>query len=246
MLLPALAPLFWLGVGVALWRLFPPLRGRESAGALLLLVWVAGTLAGTSLLFRNVWTIRYLVVFPALMLLCAWGLAQAAAVISGILAPRLRGRAGAALVTVALAGLATTQTGYYFNAHLPFYNEQVRSNDEGLAKDHFDAFYRAARLPAGTPVYLITRHETPQADFAALRRFTRQSTHLETLTPADLTPNVLARMRDNARLVVFIEPEDHQTYGRLSRAFRLSLAEFSPYNVPPFAQYALYHAEKID
>jgi hypothetical protein len=153
MLLPYMAALFCLGLMTLLWRL-----RRDAPGSVLLIVWVVLTLLGASLLRFNSWTARYVMFFPAVMLIAAVGLIRLWERL------RLHGR----WLWVAALMLAGAQTVYYFGQHVPYHLEQVHRR---LERDQYDMIWRALELPPGTEIYLVTASTFYPDDFEAINRF---------------------------------------------------------------------------
>jgi hypothetical protein len=138
LLLIFLVPAFLLGL---IWSLL-------GGGGRLLLLWFLLTWAGNLLLVDSALAPRYLVVFPAVMLLAALGITRMA----DYILPGKRFR----LVLVYVVFCTIAQTVYYFGVHLEPYNRQLVTG-----MDIYDALYRAVNLPAGTQVYVI--HPPPTA-----------------------------------------------------------------------------------
>lgn len=138
--IPYLLPFLFIGMGVALfyWRKL----------GLLLLLWVVITVAGNSLIWSNNWTPRFIVVFPGLMLLIAFGLDTmcqgSVRSLSKSLAYKVK-----LLSIIGLAGIGIFQMYFYFGILVPDFNliGLVRADD-------FDAMWRAQELPA-TEVYVL-------------------------------------------------------------------------------------------
>ncbi len=131
LILPWLVPLFLLGLFHAL--------GRPRAGGLLLVLWALLTALGNSLILYNNWTPRFVVVMPAIALLCAAGLRYTL--------PLLNMRSWT-ITKALLMVLAVSQLVYYFGFHLGYYNRQIL----GLRR-HYDVVYRTRELPLDTIVY---------------------------------------------------------------------------------------------
>lgn len=125
-------PLFFLGLGHAV------LRPRSSG--MLLVVWVILTVLGNSIIAQSSWSARFVVVFPALVILMAIGLRYTVPMLPPM-NPRLMRRAGVVLV----GGIVILQGIYYFHDHLPIYHKQISN---GLGQ--YDILFRTLDLPAGS------------------------------------------------------------------------------------------------
>jgi len=132
LVLPHFVPLFFLGLGHAV------LRPRPSG--MLLVVWVILTVLGNSIIAQSSWSARFVVVFPALVILTAIGLRYTVPMLPPM-NPRLMRRAGVILV----GGIVILQGIYYFHDHLPIYHKQISN---GLGQ--YDILFRTLDLPAGS------------------------------------------------------------------------------------------------
>lgn len=223
-----LLPLFVLGLGVALWRV------RRPAGGLLI-AWVALVALGSSLLWAHLLASRYVVALPALALLAALGLDALLRLLRWARWPYpLR-----ALPALALLLLGASLTGYYFNEHLPYYNQQAR----GLDPDSTDAIYRSVDFPPGTYVHLISR---PTIDYGYSRaelRFLR-SNELVLRTPPryKLTPAYLRKLPQNVDHAFFLRADDEIGFRLIREFFAVERIAFSttPQLAPPQALVLVY------
>lgn len=146
LILSMFVPLFFLGVGYAIWHI-------RQWGALFI-GWIALTALGNSLVFIfNAWTARFVVAMPAVTLLMAVGLVITWRLLikipsnsSEIYIKRMRLQM--MLLVIIIAGW---QVSYYFNQHIPFYNQQV-----GKLYGFYDAVFRASdENNRGTTIYFI-------------------------------------------------------------------------------------------
>jgi hypothetical protein len=241
LILGFMLPTFFLGIVHALWR-------WRIAGSLLLL-WVALTLLGNSLLNEraNTWSARYMVVLPVLALLMALGLRFTAPLLltglfqwaetrfMGLSAPLLRW-AAAGLLGTGVVVMAALQIHYYFAVHLPFYNGQIRPD-----YDHIDAFYRTRLLPADTSIVFVAASGVPTPQLDTLGAFWDFQPRITVVTPAEFTPNYVSRLPASG-LAFYVAP--HST--TVPALLRMQLdgvegALYSPFNVPQDKQYALYY-----
>ncbi len=233
-ILPLLVPLALLGAAALIWRLY-------TAGGSLLALWLLGAAVGNAFIQDPISAPRYLVVFPALALTLAVGVAV---LVDGL---QLRGRAlrwGAGVLALAIGGY---QIGYYFMVHLPRYDTGFYVvRDDGLYfKDGDDALFRAMQLPPRTQVHIIGKSIIWNFDITAIRRYYgREDIAIEHIFPDELTEDMVRNLPANVPHAFFIEPEDYQTYILISRYFNLTPAQFSPWDVPLDKQFILYYAPR--
>jgi 4-amino-4-deoxy-L-arabinose transferase-like glycosyltransferase len=227
MILSYLVAFFMLGIFVALWRM------RLVGG--LLLIWIAGTILGNSLIVQSTWTARFVVVFPAVALLIAAGIRFTLPLLWPFSAPRHSFLAFAAFM------LMFSQVIYYFAVHIPVYNQQVRPYI-----DHIDVMYRARSLAPDTAIYVIYNTSviyTPH--YETLKSFWNFQPHLN-VRPADISTFVLIRdLPRGMDYAFFVEPDDAETIDWLHQNFALSQPRYSPYNVPPDKQYVMFYAAAV-
>jgi hypothetical protein len=227
LVLPFMLPLLALGAAAAL--------RRPAAGALLLL-WIALAALGNSLLKDNVWTARYVVIFPPLALLLGVGLAAALKLLARIPARRRREAAPALLVAL----ICAAQVAYYFGPHLARYNQQIRPEH-----DQQDVMFRARSFPPGTQIYIVTDDQIvwpPVLIFLSRFWGIDREADLHILTPdefAALPP--LAGLWQGTDHAFFIQTEDEAARARLHFELGLVAGQPSPYNVPLEKQFLLYY-----
>ena len=214
-ILPALVPLFLLGVFYAAWRWRAP-------GMLLLLMWLLSTSLGNSLMVDSAGSPRYVMVFPALALACAVGLRYTVPlVIRHVLRARV-------LIAVAAVGLAFVQVNYYFNDHLPAYNTVFRAAK--ASPDGYDAAFRSADFPVGTNIHIISKNLFSQIEAVGLLGLMRNNLNLDTVTPDDVTGEYIGELPCRVDHAFFIERTDFRTLGKLRTYFFLRDAQFTPYD----------------
>ncbi|NWF69041.1 MAG: glycosyltransferase family 39 protein [Chloroflexi bacterium] len=244
LLLAYLVPPFLLGVARAL---------RCGPRVLPLLLLLAAL--GNSLLRFSAWAAGFVVTFPALCLLTAWGCCAlwgwARAYFS-----RLRWRQGVGsgkrkiyqvillrlpwslLIALLLAG---AQVGYYFALHLPGYNLQLRP-----VADAQDALFRALEFPAGTRVHLVGDIVFYEFDRQRMLAFLGRGDlqvdivrHIAEGT--EFTAAYLLALARDVDQAFFIERAEDAAL--LQQYFVVQGPFYSPYNVPPERQLALYYYE---
>ncbi|MFW5772112.1 MAG: glycosyltransferase family 39 protein, partial [Phototrophicaceae bacterium] len=130
LLLVFVAPFFLLGLAYAIVRLRHP-------GLALLVLWLLLVTAGNMLLANSAYAPRYVVAFPALILLVTVAICYVLALRPRWLDWLLR----VAVLLVLVAG----QIAYYFGPHLDDFNRQLRPRP-----DVQDSIFRAAHLPSDT------------------------------------------------------------------------------------------------
>jgi 4-amino-4-deoxy-L-arabinose transferase-like glycosyltransferase len=246
LLLAYLVPPFLLGAALLLWRLRKP-------GALLLLVWLVGAAVGNSLLVGTMDAARYVVVAPALALVCAVGLVGVLRLVFVTTTPkphtpphqtmqRLQPhRYALPLAALAVALFAGGQAVYYFGPHLERYNDQFREFDP-LGKGQ-DAIFRALDFRTGTEIHLISTHEYNEAFANGMLSFLR-GTELRayTHTPDEITPEFLNSLGRNVDHAFFIETGELLALARIRQAFTLEPPRARDYDVRPGDLFVLYYA----
>lgn len=222
MILTALVPLFAFG----LWHL---LRRWRDPGSRLMMLWLLLAVGGISLIRIGAWTARYAVIFPALAVVLACGANYTAEALRRF--PHSR-RVLAGVVLLA----AGWQVVYYFGPHLDMYSRQVRP-----FLDYADAYQRAGAYPPDAAVYFITDDVVWEPYIRILGRLWRRDPAVTITSPQDL-PGLLetfAAPPDDP--ILFFIPRDAATAAALVDSLLVDGPAFSPFNVPPDRQYALYY-----
>jgi hypothetical protein len=253
-LLHLLTPAFLMGAALALWRLRRP-------AFVLLLLWMGLTALGNTFLADTAQSPRYVVAFPAWMLLAAAGIDVVARHLSrqdahaassqtptsvGAQQNRIfhplpivwRGGRGARLILVLL--LIVAQTAYYFGTHLPRFNHEFRAAD--LAPDGQDAMFRAAGFPPGTFLHVISDPPNNAGFLNGLAGYLADGLEIRALTPADVTAQYLSTLPRVVDHAFFVMPDDTETVARIDRYFTLRPPETTPFNLPPGEAFTLYYA----
>jgi hypothetical protein len=256
LLLAYTAPFALMGLFYLLWR--PRLLASG-----LLLAWLALTVIGNSLLDYVTYTARYNVVFPALALLAAVGIdalwrliftplpgvgttdmiyrvstkpaSASTATPYRFNLPPISRRAWVTgtLVALIMIGQAT----YYFGAHIPAYNYQLRPY-----RDYIDVMYRARDLPSEIYTYVVPqdRQDVYVPHYTTLQHFLGLEYPITVIGSAYVSDEWLEYLaeQDN-EYAFFIEPDDLATHVQLREHLTLEAEQFSPYNVPWDRQYIL-------
>lgn len=252
LILPALAPFFLIGVFALL--------GRPRAPGIVLPLWALLTSLGNMLLTDSAISARYVVVFPALMLITAAGVRTTFTPLVRVIArlqvhtrrarrwrsltdrPRAQRSPKTDLATLALlatgVGLAVIQAVYYFGPHLETYNRQLRPHPDAQ-----DALFRAVGLPDGTQITIIGRN-VPQADLLnGMMGYLDDGKPVAARAPAEVTAAYVAGLPEDVRHAFFIEREDVTTLNALRQRFALAGPYASPFELPPEKQFMLYYYE---
>jgi len=223
-------PAFLLGLAVLIWR-------WRLLGALALIIWLLATSAGNIFIRDSAWTPRYIVAFPAVVLLMALGLRHALPLIwPSEFRPKVRQWAVAALLVVMVGG----QTVYYFGDHLAIFDRQFRRTS-----DVEDALFRAQELPTGTHVFIIVPYAVWLYNLGIWRDFFNMNVLLESRYPVEVDAAFLDALPNDTNYAFFIEQSDAETLAELQERFHLLPPELSPYNIPIANQLVLYVAPRI-
>ncbi len=227
LVLPFMLPFLFGGLIVA--------ARRYSVGLGLLLLWLFLTAFGNSLLVDNVWTARFVVSFPALVLLLAVGLAAIQTLLERLPSDKRIRQWVMPLIVVVLGAVHVV---YYFGPHLAQYNVQIRPGH-----DQQDVIFRAQAFPPQTEVLLITDDNDIWlytlhllADFWDIDIFAKHF-----YTPHMLQYNQLDRLRRDVDYAFFVEQDDSETQALLREKFGAAEGTFSPYNVPLEKQFMLFY-----
>jgi ABC-type multidrug transport system fused ATPase/permease subunit len=228
LILPPLVPLFLLGLVHAL---------RRANGALLAL-WVLLTALGNSLILFNNWTARFVVVMPAIAILCALGLRCTWEMVWGNLtlnplAVSERGQGGEVsvrrtrflslqlcLFALMILSLGISQIAYYFGPHLTYYQAQIIE-----LRSHYDVVFRTMALPPDTIVYFHYEDPVQVPFFYALLRYGGDSHefHAERFENYDFR-----NLAPEGRFAFFVDPLDKPALAKLEALWFLDGPHFDP------------------
>jgi hypothetical protein len=230
MVLNIFVPVFLLGVAYVLARLRSP--------AIAILLWVALIAFGNSLIRDMAVYPRYVVAMPALVLLMAVGVRY---VVPLVWPASMRSRlvVPVAVLTLLIAG---GQVFYYFNIHLPLYQQQLR---DSYAYDGMDAVLRAGGLSANAQVYLIG---DPVYDGEVARIWDTflsgraYDMRLQSVAPKEFTPEYIASLSRAHDYAFFVAPGSEFILGQLNESFQLDGPQRSSYDIPDAKEYVLYYA----
>lgn len=224
LVLAVAVPFFFLGIGYAVWQWRDP-------GLLLLLLWVLATSAGSMVLSTSAYAARYVVVFPALMLLVAIGLRYLTTL--PLLSPQ---------IVYSLMGLALAfvQVDYYFNTHLDVYNRQLRPN-----LDIQDAVFRTVGLPPQTQICVVVTAPVSEWFYRGIQHYLTQRSDLCFLDRQMVSPAAIEALSQDRWLALFYNRYDEQTADAIEQAAVQVFGPFySPFEtVPDESQYVLYYTK---
>ena len=232
LVLPHMLPFLLIGLGVSLfhWRRL----------GLILPLWLLLTVLGNSLIVWNDWTARFVVVFPALVLLIALGLDSLYRLLTTYWLKQKRHQWIFQRSMVALSLLiGVMQIGYYFGVMLPDYNIAIR-----LEIDDQDAGHRAQFLSPDTEIYVFPIDDKYHLDVGAVQDYERHIISVEIMAVNEFDFGILDPNPDHP-YAFFIVPSDRETLNQLKRIFgdQLRGPEWSIYNVPRSRQFALYQVD---
>ncbi len=231
-ILPYLVPLLLLGVFYLIWRFRYP--------AVVVLLWIVLTALGNSLLRDSAVYARYVVVLPALVLIMAVSIRY----VLPILWTTAKNRVVlAALAGILVLAIGVVQVNYYFNWHLPQFENQLR--DAKPYRDGIDAVLRAVKLPVNTQLILIS---DPENDVNVSKSFlgflldNPADMTITTIMPQQFTREYIAALPLDKNYAFFVAPDDTATPALLGERFKLEPPQASPYNVPTDKVFTLYFA----
>ncbi len=225
--LPFMLPFFFGGMLAAVRQYLVPLG--------LVLLWLFLTAFGNSLLIYNAWSARFVVIFPALVLLMAAGLNATFSLLEHL--PLWR-RIERYAVPIIVAVVCAAHVIYYFGPHLSLYNTQIRPGH-----DQQDVMFRAQAFPPGTEVIMLTADNDiwlptlyQLADFWDMNI---QPRHFS--PPALVAYDQSARLRHGVDYAFFVAQDDEENQTWLRRKFGPVTGTLSPFNVPLEKQFLLLY-----
>lgn len=229
LVLDYMVPALLLGAAFALWRWRTP-------GGLLLTAWVMATSIGNGFLAQSTTAARYVVVFPALALLCAVGIRYTLAL---ILPEKTRVQIILMSVLAIIFGIA--QVNYYFEWHLPLYNFSSRAALPH--RDGQDAVLRSLNFPSGTQVHILSDAPPNSHYTGGLLAFLAGDTvSMDIITMADFTQEYIDNMRTDVDHAFFVDWETGGLELLLRDRFDVQPPLYSPFDIPTSQQYILYYA----
>lgn len=209
LLLAFISPFFFLGIGYVIWRFFSP---AVITGGMLILLWVLLTWMGNTLMQESRLSPRYVVSFPALAIFIALGVKF---VVDYLLdnSRRLRNLVLFGLVML----LASIQILWYFERHIPVFNEQFL---ESLGRDSHDALLRSQSLPPGTRAFIIDGIPIPNRDATQIGSFLNPDIVITTHLPPQIDAQFIdILLFDHYSYAFFVRAGDIRTINILKDAF---------------------------
>jgi 4-amino-4-deoxy-L-arabinose transferase-like glycosyltransferase len=230
LVLDYVVPALLLGTGFVLWR-------WRTLGGFLLIVWVMATSVGNGFLSQSTTAARYVVVFPALVLLCAVGIRYTLALI-------LPGKTRIQIILMGVLAvfLGVAQVNYYFEQHLPIYNFSSRAALQPH-RDGQDAILRSLNFPPGTQVHILS-DAPPSGDYTGglLAFMAEHTVNLDIITMADFTHEYIDNLQTDVDHAFFLDWETGGLEILLRDKFDVPPPLYSPFDIPTSQQYILYYA----
>ncbi|MBL8162922.1 MAG: glycosyltransferase family 39 protein [Anaerolineae bacterium] len=248
LLLPILGPFFLVGIFALLLRL------RQMP--VVLLMWVLLTSLGNMLISDSASSARYVVVFPALMLIVAAGvrtiielsLTEQSDTTDGQM-HRWRALPKLQQIWQALSPLiqpirimlavgivfAVVQVTYYLGPHRTAFHNQTFPY-----YDAEDALFRAASLPRGTRIYIIGNHAPSQGYLSTNMSFLDDDKPVTVQRRGQIISGYTESLPTEFPAAFFLEPDDMLSLNLLRARFRLDGPYSSPFDIPAKKQYLMY------
>ncbi len=220
LILTPLLPLALLGFFHALWR--------PRAGGMLLVIWILLTALGNSVISYNNWTVRFVVVMPAVAILLAIGLRYTLP----LLGQRGHGWIFAGFILIAAIGQVT----YYFGPHMTYYREQIMD-----LRRHYDVIFRVKDLPEDTQVYHIFDDYVQTPFSYAFLEFLGDAHFFRAEKVHDID---LLSLNPDRSYAFFVNQRSPQVVTALEAVWDLDGPYFGDTDVPVAEQYALYKASR--
>ncbi|MBL8162921.1 MAG: glycosyltransferase family 39 protein [Anaerolineae bacterium] len=259
LILPALVPFFLIGLLALLWR--------PRAAGVVLLIWVLLTSLGNVLLTDSAISARYVVAFPALMLIAAVGVRTVIALLMwrrgtsrqpampavhhqeqsrqtrGCSVPANARRMNwvrRADIPALLIGLVGV---FFAVVQVAYYfgpHLETYNRQIRPFPDAHDALFRAVGLPDATQITVIGRNVPAASLLNGIMGYLDDGKPVVVRAPAELTPDYVAGLTDDVPRAFFIERDDVRTLNTLRQRFTLAGPYASPFALPPEKQFMLY------
>jgi 4-amino-4-deoxy-L-arabinose transferase-like glycosyltransferase len=219
-------PFYFLGLFDALFRV-------RSIGILLWL-WVILGLLGISLVVAPDWTVRFILLFPAMMVAVALGLRYPLEMLWPQDLPR---RSMVTLIILLVVGISVAELGHYFGDHLAVYNRQIRQT----MRDFYDVFDRASQFPKISKLIYITDDGVYTPVLDSSRIFRNIDMTFEIWNRTEGFQEQLDNLPRDSAYAFALVPGDIETQDAVQAVFPLTLGPWSAYSsVPLDRQYTLY------
>jgi hypothetical protein len=152
---------------------------------------------------------------------------------------RLPVRAQSVVLGVIVAIMAVEQLHYYFETHLPIYNEQILQYYDYAGED---ALFRSADFPPGTVVHIVSDSAIDFGYGRDILRFLNPHASLVIESPAALDEYEIARIPRAVDNAFFVQINDIETIELLHSYFELDGPYLSPNDIPLLKQLLLFYA----
>lgn len=199
--------------------------------SIIIVPWILLTSFGTSLIDAPQTTARYVVVFPALVLLVAVGARVTLKLLLSVQLPaRFESASVRSLIVLATAA-AILQGLFFFGPQLDTFNEQLR---EYYPYDGQDAVFRGTEYPPGTKINIMAN----AGDLGLFRGimgfmvpFSGDNLNLYR-EPDAVTYEDIHRLPNSQQHVFYLRPDDSRMVQLIRWHFVVSEPQYTPYNVP--------------
>jgi hypothetical protein len=205
------------------------------------------------------------VVFPALMLLVAVGIRYTLPLIwpekageslrlhmeqvmayvrAGVIPPLNTRQAQLVAMTVLAVASAINRVDYYFNIHIPLYNQQYR--ERWGHRDAQDVVLRSLDFPPGTQIHIFTLTDPPDNNVTVgMLEFMVSDLDLH-LIPTRTTEvaDYIASLDHSVDQAFYVGPYNIRVIEVLRGEFDLLPPLLSPSNLPADQQFVLYYAPR--
>jgi 4-amino-4-deoxy-L-arabinose transferase-like glycosyltransferase len=219
-------PFYALGLFYLLWK--------ARVVAMLLWLWIGLAIIGISFVVNTDWTVRFVVIFPAMMLAVAVGLRYPLEFLWPV---RFSRRYLYAFIAIIVAVIGILQLTHYFGEHLTLYNSQIRLG----RSDSYDVFDRAAQYSQADELYYLSDQIIFTPVFDAVRTLTQSGPNYRIWRLDKITRDSLESLPRHRMLLFAVAPTDEGVISLLHDVFVLKGPVWSPYDsVPIDHQYALY------
>jgi hypothetical protein len=239
LLLAVIMPFFFLGGAILINKPFHP-------ASLLLIAWIAATIIGNGLVRDSDHSTRFVVVFPALVILASLGiryiLPMPFKLIPKHWVSRLPNLFVSSLLIVLTIVIAGEQIRYYWTVHLPNFNVQIR--DFGTP-DFNDAIYRSLDFPEGTQIHFISERLVDGSQINGIAGYLAPDRYLfVTHRIEDITTEYLETLPRDVDYAFYVERGyEESVLALINQYFVTDEAQMTPFaEVPENKDFLLYYA----
>jgi len=225
LILGVVLPFFLTGLALLLWRFYTP-------AATLILLWIGLTWLGNTLLQESRISARYVVAFPAVVMVIAVGVD---AVVNMLLTSR---RARNLTVFAAVMALAALQVTYFYGTHIDTFNAQFVAK---MRRDAHDALIRGSHLPPDTDVYLIGDPTISSYDARVMMHYLQPAANVLLYSKEEFDEFSMQLALPTRNQAYFVQSDDLKTISMINSYFPTLVGPiFSERDLPPEQQYVLY------